>query len=58
MEERLKGLESTIQAYIDNHDNSDVTLEISRDIDFQVTPHRQKSMSWKITVTHSPIELL
>lgn len=55
--EKVKDLEKSIQAYIDSHTDSEVRLEVTREIDFSTEPHRQSSMTWKVTVTHPPTEL-
>lgn len=58
MHPKLKGLEESIQAYVDGHADCEVRVEITRDIDFTTEPHRQNSMTWKVTVSHLPTELL
>ncbi|MGQ9412168.1 hypothetical protein [Streptococcus pluranimalium] len=57
MNDKIKGLEEAIQTYINEHAGGEVTVEISRDIDFDSKPHQQKGMSWKVTVVHAPSQL-
>ncbi|MGQ9412744.1 hypothetical protein [Streptococcus pluranimalium] len=42
MNDKIKGLEEAIQTYINEHAGGEVTVEISRDIDFDSKAHQQK----------------
>ncbi|CRH93275.1 Uncharacterised protein [Chlamydia trachomatis] len=52
MNEKIKGLEDRIQAYIDTHGNCDVTVEITKNVDFSTGEPIIRGMSWTVIVNH------
>ncbi|WP_197458355.1 hypothetical protein, partial [Streptococcus sp. DD10] len=54
---KIKGLEERIQAYIDRFPESDVSVEVSRDVDFEGEQTLENSRTWVVTVSHKPTRL-
>ncbi len=54
MEDKIKGLEENIQAYIDAHPGCEVIVERSRDAKFYNEVIASSHFTWTITVMHDP----
>ncbi|KXT71578.1 hypothetical protein STRDD10_02053 [Streptococcus sp. DD10] len=50
-------MEERIQAYIDRFPESDVSVEVSRDVDFEGEQTLENSRTWVVTVSHKPTRL-
>lgn len=50
--EKIKGLEEAIQTYVERHSNSKLSVEYSRDIQFDGQDTTSEWFCWKIVVKH------
>lgn len=57
MEEKIKGLEENIQAYINEHSGCQLTVELSRDVSHNGEYATSEWFAWKVTVKHKPTKI-
>lgn len=57
MNDKIKGLENHIQAYIDEHPDCDVIVDYERDVSYNAGHRTSGWFSWKVLVRHKPTEV-